>query len=216
MGTQSSKPISKFTKSHIVQTLRQCEKRFQEESRHLDKQKDKFLQEAKASMLERDVSRARECAIVAHRELNDSMKYLRISGRVSTMANALELTSESAASIKPILNSPNPIFITGVTSIEIGKLCIHIKDFLESHYHFNSKTTERAIDFGFIVSDQKEVSSSRKILRQIADELTLTDWSAFNAEGILHLLEPNSQSDSCSEDNFFSRNGTSPYFIESN
>jgi len=135
MGATCNKPLksrklsSKYRKPHVIQTLLNCEKRFQQECRPSDKLKEQFVALARNSLSIDDAHLAEVNIADALCKLNNSVKYLRTASRITPIINAIEMTEESLPSLRPILNSLSPIFMSDVAVIDIEELRVLIKEF---------------------------------------------------------------------------------------
>ncbi len=190
MGSDNSKPAPKPDVNQAIFQLRMSSKRFLRESNRAQKEKEKNLKSAKASLLKGDEESARLYSITAQNNINDYKKYLRMSSRLDAIASSLKSNMGSADVMKHLAYNVNPILVKEADSMDLKELCHNFETFQEAFDKMAVNASIMGENFDKLTNEGNTVENADNLLNQLKNEVVFDKMKDSDSNAVLNTPQP--------------------------
>ena len=190
MGADNSKPAPKPDVNQAIFQLKMSSKRFLRESNRAQKEKEKNLKSAKASLLKGDEESARLYTMTAQNNINDYKKYLRMSSRLDAIASSLKSNVNFADVMKHLSNNVNPILVKEADSMDLRELCRDFETFQEAFDKMSVNANIMGENFDKVTSEGNTIENADTLLNQLKNEVIFDKVKDSDSTAVLHTPQP--------------------------
>ena len=190
MGADNSKQAPKPDVNQAIFQLKMSSKRFLRESTRAQKEKEKNLKSAKASLLKGDEESARLYSMNAQNNINDYKKYLRMSSRLDAIASSLKSNVNFSDVMKHLSNNVNPILVKEADSMDLRELCKNFETFQEAFDKMTVNANIMGENFDKVTNEGNTVENADTLLNQLKNEVIFDKMKDSDTTAVLNTPQP--------------------------